>query len=207
MLQLFPVLDLPSASKFHTYSVLLPSSYSFLLLTSTNINGCSSLSTQPHVPSLLLTIEVLSLSLDKMLDHPTPPSSASRVRESQVENAFPTPPRPNDSDSSLPANGRASPGPRKFMNFQRAQSTPPDLTDSSRIRSLTRGTDGALPDIHNLEQSWSRLHLSKKKSQYYSDVFAYREPNNSARDRVVRDSVILADVKLNCCVSKISARL
>lgn len=138
---------------------------------------------------------------DRMLDHPTPPSSASRIKASQVENAFPTPPRPDDSDSSSRINGRLSPAPGKFMNLQRAQSTPPNLTDDSCFRSLTRGTVGDLPDARNLEQTWSRLHLSKKKSQYYNDAFAYRETNNSARERVARDSVILAEVKLNFCVS------
>ena len=136
-----------------------------------------------------------------MLDHPTPPSSASRIKGCQVESAFPTPPRRETADGSLRINGRLSPAPGKFMDLQRAQSTPPHFTDDSRFRSLTRGTVGDLPNVDNLEKSWSRLHLSKKRSQYYSDAFAYREPNNTAKDRVARDSVILAEVKLNCCVS------
>ena len=139
-----------------------------------------------------------------MLDHPTPLSSASRVKASPVENAFPTPPKPAESSAStFPLiNGRTSPAPGKFMNVQRAQSTPPQFTDDSRFRSLTRGTVGDLPDAQSLEQTWSRRHLSKKRSQYYSEAFAYREPSNTAKDRVVRDSVILAEVKLNCCVSR-----
>ena len=87
------------------------------------------------------------------------------------------------------------------MNLQRAQSTPPELTNDSRFRSLTRGTGGDLPDTSGFEQSWSRRELSKKKSQYYSEAFAYREPSNTAKERVVKDSVILAEVKMNCCVS------
>ena len=87
------------------------------------------------------------------------------------------------------------------MDLQRAQSTPPQFTDDRHFRSLTRGTVGDLPNVDSLEKSSSRLHLSKKRSQYYSDAFAYREPNNTAKDRVARDSVILAEVKLNCCVS------
>jgi hypothetical protein len=137
-----------------------------------------------------------------MLDHPTPPSSASRIKTSEVENAFPTPPKREPPASSLRLNGRVSPAPGRFMSLQRAQSTPPQLTDDSRFRNATHKTDGDLPDVHNLEQSWSRLHLSKKRSQYYGDAFAYREPNNTAKDRVVRDSVILIQVKLNCCVSQ-----
>ena len=136
-----------------------------------------------------------------MLDHPTPPSSASRVKSSHAEDAFPTPPRRETLNGSMHINGRPSPAPGNFMNLERAQSTPPQLTDNSRFRSLTRGTVGDLPDADNLEKSWSKLHLSKKRSQYYSDAFAYREPNNTAKDRVARDSVVLAEVKLNFCVS------
>lgn len=127
---------------------------------------------------------------------PTPPSTASRVRAAQVENAFPTPPRGQTPDLSFRINGRMSPGPSKFLNMHRAQSTPPDLVD----RHPSREKPAQLPPASELEQSWSQSQLSKKRSQYYSDAFAYREPNNTAKDRVVRDSVIIADVKLNCCV-------
>jgi Macrophage migration inhibitory factor (MIF) len=126
------------------------------------------------------------------------PSSATCVKASQVENAFPTPPRGVTPDPNFRINGRLSPGPRKFMSVQeRAQSTPPELTNDRRFRSLTKGTGS-----ESLEQSWSRRALSKKKSQYYEEAFACREPYHTAKDRVVKDSVILADVKLNCCVSE-----
>lgn len=135
-----------------------------------------------------------------MLDHPTPPSSTSRVKRNQVEDAFPTPPRCQPSDTSFRVNGRASPATAELMALQRAQSTPPGLTKDSQFRSLTRGSVGDLPPTRDLEQSWSRFHLSKKRSQYYSDAFAYREPSNTAKERVVRDSIILVEVKLSCCV-------
>lgn len=78
--------------------------------------------------------------------------------------------------------------------MQRAQSTPPELTNNAKL--APRG----IPDTGNTEQTWSQRQLSKKRSQYYSDAFAYREPHNTAKERVVRDSMILAEVKLNCCV-------
>ena len=87
------------------------------------------------------------------------------------------------------------------MNLQRAQSTPPDFTHDSHFRSLTRGAGGDLPSESSDDQSWSRRELSKKKSQYYSEAFAYREPSNTAKERVMKDSVIMAEVKMNCCVS------
>jgi hypothetical protein len=130
----------------------------------------------------------------------TPPSSASRVRAAQVENAFPTPPRGQTPDTSFRINGRMSPAPFKLLNTRRAQSTPPDHIDKSVLRNPSRDNPSTLPTASDLEQSWSRSQLSKKRSQYYSDAFAYREPYNSAKERVIRDSMILADVKLNCCV-------
>jgi hypothetical protein len=136
-----------------------------------------------------------------MMDEHTPTSTASHVRASQVENAFPTPPRGVTPDASFRINGRSSPAPAKLLNMQRARSTPPELTNDNAFRHVSYGTSSDLPDAASLEQSWSRAHLSKKRSQYYSDAFAYREPQNSARERVVRDSMIIAEVKLNCCVS------
>ena len=138
-----------------------------------------------------------------MPDHPTPPSSASRIKYFHVGNTLPASPRGLVSDDPIAANGHISPAPGKFMSVGRAQSTPPQLTTDSRFRSLSRGTVGDLPDASSLERSWSRLHLSKKRSQYYSDTFAVREPNNPAKERVVRDSVVVAEVKLNCCVSEL----
>lgn len=79
--------------------------------------------------------------------------------------------------------------------MQRAQSTPPELTNDSKLAQCGIG------DASNLEQSWSQLRLSKQRSQYYSDAFAYRVPRSTAKERVVRDSMILGEVKLNCCVS------
>jgi hypothetical protein len=43
--------------------------------------------------------------------------------------------------------------------------------------------------------------LSKKKSQYYGEVFACREPHTSARDRVTRDSIVMAELRTNVIVS------
>lgn len=142
-----------------------------------------------------------------MLDQPTPPSSASRIVTSLVENAFPVSPKRQMANGPTPANGHISPPSGRFMSQGRAQSTPPQLTNDSRFRSLSRGTVGDLPDASSLERSWSKLRLSKKRSQYYSDTFAIREPNDPAKERVARDSVVVADLKLNCCVSELRSVL
>jgi hypothetical protein len=135
-----------------------------------------------------------------MSEH-TAPSSASHVNASHVENAFPTPPRAATPDPLLRVNGRLSPAPGKLLNMGRAQSTPPELPNDRHLRHISRGTTGDTVESSSLSQSWSRLHLSKKRSQYYCDSFAVREPLNTARERVIRDSMIVAEIKLNFCVS------
>ncbi|OCT49744.1 Macrophage migration inhibitory factor family protein [Cladophialophora carrionii] len=128
------------------------------------------------------------------------PSSTSRINGKAIENAFPTPPTGDTApDNAFRLKGRISPAPQRFLPLQRAQSTPPELTHSNQLGVLTKGSQG-LSDLESLEHSWSKLGLSKKKSQYYDNAFAYREPNNTAKERVAKDSVILAEVKLNCCV-------
>jgi hypothetical protein len=128
------------------------------------------------------------------------PSSASRINGTTVENAFPTPPTGGiATENDFLFKSRISPAPRKFL-IPRAHSTPPELTHSDNYGILSKAPRG-LSDVTGLESSWSRLKLSKKRSQYYEDAFAHREANNSAKERVAKDSVILAEIKLNCCVS------
>lgn len=45
--------------------------------------------------------------------------------------------------------------------------------------------------------------LSRRKSQFYGEVFAYREPNFTARDRIHQYSVITVEVKTNVIVSSL----
>ncbi|RMZ84097.1 hypothetical protein DV736_g6602, partial [Chaetothyriales sp. CBS 134916] len=87
----------------------------------------------------------------------------------------------------------------KFMTFQRAQSTPPEFTNHSRFQDLTCGSGRNMLEKVGRGPSWSRCQLSRKKSQFYTEAFAYREPSNTAKERVAKDSNILAEVKMNCC--------
>ncbi|EHY57209.1 hypothetical protein HRR83_002702 [Exophiala dermatitidis] len=131
---------------------------------------------------------------------PSTPSSRSRINATTIENAFPTPPTGENPDTLFRIKGRMSPAPRRMIRLQRAQSTPPELTHSNQFGILTKSAEGQLSDVASLERSWHKLHLSKKKSQYYSEAFAYRASTNSAKDRVAKDSVILVEIKLNCCL-------
>ena len=97
------------------------------------------------------------------------------------------PPSPADSDGAMrQASPRGSPS--------------PSAEEQRILRSIDRGApgDGAIfSDSKTPEQK----HLAKRKSQYYNDVFSAREPNTSARDRVSKESPILADVRTNVIVS------
>jgi hypothetical protein len=93
-----------------------------------------------------------------------------------------------------------SPAPNKLLEMVRAASTPPEIGFHQQRKTSSRDSSHGLTSATNLDQSWKRQELSKKKSQYYDEAFAYREPNHSAKDRVSRDSVVTAAVKLNCHV-------
>lgn len=93
-----------------------------------------------------------------------------------------------------------SPAPNKLLEMVRAASTPPEIGFPRQRKTSSRDSSHGLTSATNLEQSWRRQELSKKKSQYYDEAFAYRESSHSAKDRVSRDSVVTAAVKLNCHV-------
>ncbi|KIW11725.1 hypothetical protein PV08_11027 [Exophiala spinifera] len=126
------------------------------------------------------------------------PASSNQINAMTVENVFPTPPTGQpDAGTLFRLKRTLSPPPKRLLPRERAQSTPPETTRSNQFGILTKGTDGQWPDMASLESSWQRLHLSKKKSQYFEGAFAYREPNNTAKERILKDSVVLAEIRLN----------
>lgn len=44
------------------------------------------------------------------------------------------------------------------------------------------------------------IDLARRKSSFFTEVFAYREPNLSPREKVYKNSVIVAEVKINVIV-------
>ena len=139
----------------------------------------------------------------RMANDVTTPASRSQIQASDVENVSFTPPQASTSKDSLARRNCPVPPPSiKPPSYRRAQSTPPEHTNDVQSRGINRGTTGDASETSDWDSSWSRLQSSKKKSQYFTEAFAYREPRNTAKDRVTRDSVILAEVKLNYCVSR-----
>ena len=87
------------------------------------------------------------------------------------------------------------------MDIKRAASTPPEITREVATPTLSRKFGKDLGNLSNMNGMNDKQPLGKKRSQYFSDAFAYRESNNSAREKIHRDSVIVVDVKVNRSVS------
>lgn len=94
------------------------------------------------------------------------------------------PPSPADSDPSSMPNPSAT-----------------TLEERRITRPIDRGAPGDQA-IFSENKTPNQRELTKRKSQYYGDAFAYREPNSSARERVSRESMIMADIRTNVIVSR-----
>ncbi|KAG0652376.1 hypothetical protein D0Z07_1458 [Hyphodiscus hymeniophilus] len=75
-----------------------------------------------------------------------------------------------------------------------------DTMEQRRItRDISRGSPGDEENSPHTKSPEQRQ-LAKKRSQYYEDAFAYRDPHSSARERVSRESMIMADVRTNVII-------
>jgi len=107
-------------------------------------------------------------------------------RNNNIVSHIELPPSPADSNPTMPA----------------AASPPPSLsTEEQRItRQLDRGAPGDQA-IFSERKTPEQKELARRKSQYYGDVFAHREPQSSARERVTKESIVMADIRTNVIVS------
>jgi hypothetical protein len=67
-------------------------------------------------------------------------------------------------------------------------------------RDVKHGAPGD-PSPTSSKKSDDQQLTNKKRSQYYDDIFNARGANCSVRDRVLRESVVMAEVKTNVIVS------
>lgn len=67
------------------------------------------------------------------------------------------------------------------------------------MRNIDRGTPGD-GSLLSASRSLAQKEVSKKKSQYYENAFAQREPNTNPRERIGRESIVMADVRTNVIV-------
>ena len=80
---------------------------------------------------------------------------------------------------------------------------PTRMSEEDRLtRPIDRGSPGDAA-IFSESKTPEHRELNKRKSAFYSDAFAQRETNNNARDRVGRDSVVMAEVRTNVIVSRL----
>ena len=98
------------------------------------------------------------------------------------------------------------------FSFEDAEELPPhainalpDLIDEKQIaRHISRGAPGDQSLMNMVKRNESTRDgedASKRNTQYYTEVFAYREPNLSTREKIHKFSVITAEVKTNVIVS------
>lgn len=75
----------------------------------------------------------------------------------------------------------------------------PPLSDGRLTRQIDRGTpgDGALSAERRTPE---QKELSKRKSQYYDDAFARREPLTSPRELVTKEAMVEANIRTNVIV-------
>lgn len=79
-------------------------------------------------------------------------------------------------------------------------SEPPAKEERRLTRLFERGAPGDAA-IFSSGKTPERRELAKRKSQYFEDVFAFRESSMSARERVHRESMVIADIRTNVIVS------
>lgn len=130
------------------------------------------------------------------------PSTASRVKPVAVENAFPTPPRRDPSGASEPQkSGLQSPVAARLFGLGKMSPALKEHKSAEVLRSqVIRGHVLGYPTANELEKVSGRKDISKKNSQYFDQSFAVRESYYSAKERVTRDSVMIVEIRLNCCV-------
>lgn len=118
------------------------------------------------------------------------PNPSQPTVDMVTSDSFHARPKKADSRSSLPS--------RKIAHSKSAAFTPPETTNENCRGAYSKSRAGELPSASHLSTAWDRQQLFKKRSQYFGDVFAYREPHNTAKHRVTRDSIVVVDLKINC---------
>lgn len=129
------------------------------------------------------------------------PSTASRIKSAAVENAFPTPPRRDLSRASEPQrNDRQSPAAIRLFGLGKVSPALREHKSAEVLKSQAMRSNVLGSKSYELEKACDRKEVSKKNSQYFDQSFAVRESYYSAKERVTRDSVMVVEIRLNCCV-------
>ncbi len=137
------------------------------------------------MPGSIRKIDTTTLPYDSTEDSSL--SSLAKMkndrRKSELLGQIQLPPSPADSEAQL-----------------RDPDPPSPKTESRYIREVDRGAPGDAAIFSNTKTP-EQKDLARRKSSFYGDIFAYREPPNTARERVTKNSMIMIDVKTNVIVS------
>ena len=160
----------------------------------------------------MVAVEMLHSVPDVPLP-PSPPKSAHR--RTPTANDFPVP-AGQPFVVTKRDQGLVSPSQSSFTFSDEGQpphaiSTRQSMDERATIRDLDRGTPGDGRTTPKPGQSPQEREVAKQKSQYYTEVFAYREPTLTPRERVQKESVVMAELKTNVIVrlplTKLQVRL
>jgi hypothetical protein len=144
----------------------------------------------------LRTIDATSQRYDPTDYLPSSPEKPPTKRTSTLALQIIMPPSP-PAEIDLP-------DPHKMENMSPRSRSPGVLSNMSRegrriTRDIKRGSPGDQAIFSNTKTPEQKT-LAKRKSQYYNEVFAHREPIASARERVLKESPVVADLKTNVIV-------
>ncbi|KAI9802157.1 MAG: hypothetical protein M1833_002078 [Piccolia ochrophora] len=164
------------------------------------VNGSARACREPPSPKTILTEDSQSV---KEFDDPH--DDALSVKDANASNgsAFPRfAGRPIFNDS--PENGLPPPFQKNFSFDDRQGNNVALQLLSNRSNVLDESMVGEVPRTGARAPTPPPLNgqpdVLKRKAQYFNKAFAYREPINSAREIVTRDSVIIADFKTNVII-------
>lgn len=113
---------------------------------------------------------------------------ASTTRKQKTLSQFALPPSPAES-MLLETSQHPVPAPRS-VGFE----------EKKMMKDIDRGAPGDAA-IFSENKTPEQKEYARRKSQHYSAAFTFREANSSARERVCRDSIVMADVRTNVIVS------
>ena len=101
---------------------------------------------------------------------------------------------------SLPVHAISRP-PSSSSSLSHTVSTPRhDLEKEAMLQAMCRGFPGEALPLSTPTRTPQERDVAKKKSMYYQEVFAHREPSLTPTERIHKDSVITVDVRTNVIV-------
>ncbi|CZR54573.1 uncharacterized protein PAC_04457 [Phialocephala subalpina] len=149
------------------------------------------------MPGSVRTIDATSQRYDPVDSLPSSPDKEQTTRRASTTIS-------QISQIQLPPSPPAEVDLHKMREGSPRSGSPAALSSISKegrriTRDIGRGAPGDQAIFSNTKTPEQKA-LAKRKSQYYGEVFANREPIASARERVLRESPIIADVRTNVII-------